>query len=90
MKKQVNSETIDQTNPEWTDSMVAETTTLEASALPEVFKGAARRGRPVAAKPKQAISIRLSPDVLEYFRSSGKGWQTRLDDVLRDYVSHTS
>lgn len=35
---------------------------------------------------KEAVSIRLSPEVLEYFRSTGKGWQTRLDDILREYV----
>ncbi len=35
---------------------------------------------------KEAVSIRLSPEVLEYFRSTGKGWQTRIDDILREYV----
>lgn len=44
-------------------------------------------GRPKSTNPKQAVSIRLSSDVLEYFRGSGKGWQTRLDEVLRKYVS---
>lgn len=43
------------------------------------------RGRPVkpAAERKQAVSIRLSPDVLEHFRGSGPGWQTRVDEALR-------
>jgi len=43
-------------------------------------------GRPKAEITKTAISIRLSPDVVEYFKSTGKGWQTRLDNVLKDYV----
>ena len=39
---------------------------------------------------KQSISIRLSPDILDYFRSSGKGWQTRLESVLREYMERMS
>ena len=47
-----------------------------------------RRGRgKQIAQIKEAVSIRLSTDVTEYFRSTGKGWQTRLDDVLLEYVS---
>ena len=44
-------------------------------------------GRPKSTNPKQAVSIRLSPDVLEYFRASGKGWQTRMNEVLQNYVA---
>ena len=42
-----------------------------------------KRGAQVAAK-KQAISIRLSPDVLEALRATGPGWQARADDALRE------
>lgn len=45
------------------------------------------RGRPKSDKPKEAISIRLSPDVLAAFREMGPGWQTRIDEVLRDWVA---
>lgn len=44
-------------------------------------------GRPRSPHPKQPVSIRLSPEVVEYFRSTGKGWQTRMDEVLREYVA---
>src|SRR2546423_1167290 len=40
-------------------------------------------GRPKAAAPKKSVHLRLSQDVLAYFRSTGPGWQTRMDDVLR-------
>jgi uncharacterized protein (DUF4415 family) len=43
-----------------------------------------RPGRPVADVTKTAVSIRLSPDVLDHFRSGGPGWQGRIDDVLRE------
>ena len=45
------------------------------------------RGRPKAAKAKLLVSVRYSPEVLEYFRSTGAGWQSRMDLVLKDYVS---
>jgi uncharacterized protein (DUF4415 family) len=44
------------------------------------------RGRPRLAKKKQLVSIRYSPEVLEFFKSSGAGWQSRMDAVLRECV----
>jgi uncharacterized protein (DUF4415 family) len=35
---------------------------------------------------KVAVTVRYSPEVVEYFRSTGEGWQTRMDDALRAYV----
>ena len=43
-------------------------------------------GQPKAVVTKQPVSIRLSPEVLDYFKATGKGWQTRIDLVLRDYI----
>ncbi|HCH31772.1 MAG TPA: hypothetical protein DE045_02375 [Oceanospirillaceae bacterium] len=43
-------------------------------------------GRPKAEITKERISIRLSPEVMSYFRDTGKGWQTRIDQALKDYV----
>ena len=45
-------------------------------------------GRPKSDITKTPISIRLSAEVVNYFKSTGKGWQTRMDEVLRDYVAH--
>lgn len=42
-----------------------------------------RRGRPVSAAPKQAVKLRLDPDVLAALRATGDGWQTRINDLLR-------
>jgi uncharacterized protein (DUF4415 family) len=44
------------------------------------------RGRPKLANKKQLVSIRCSPEVIEYFRASGAGWQARMDAALKDYV----
>jgi uncharacterized protein (DUF4415 family) len=42
-----------------------------------------RPGRPRKAAPKEAVSLRLDPDVLEHFRASGPGWQSRINAALR-------
>jgi uncharacterized protein (DUF4415 family) len=49
-----------------------------------------RRGRPVgstAAVRKAATTIRLDEDVLSAFKASGQGWQTRMNDALRDWLA---
>lgn len=45
-----------------------------------------KRGRPLAAVTKERITIRLSPEVVQAFRASGTGWQTRLDAALKDWL----
>lgn len=47
----------------------------------------ALRGRPRSENTKQLVSIRYSPEVLSYFRSTGEGWQSRMDGVLKEYVT---
>ncbi len=52
----------------------------------EDFKRLKPVGRPKSENPKEAVSIRFSPEVVSYFRSTGNGWQTRIDNILKDYV----
>ena len=44
------------------------------------------RGRPKLANKKQLVSVRYSPEVIDYFKASGAGWQARMDSVLKAYV----
>lgn len=48
------------------------------------------RGRPKSENAKQLVSVRYSPEVLAYFKSTGEGWQARMDSVLRAYVTRHS
>lgn len=41
---------------------------------------------PVMPGPKKLLSLRLDPDVVDWFRSQGVGYQTRMNAVLRAYV----
>ena len=52
----------------------------------EAVKPTLRRGRPLAAVTKERITIRLSRDVVDTFRSTGAGWQTRMDSALKDWL----
>jgi uncharacterized protein (DUF4415 family) len=47
------------------------------------------RGRPPLEAPKKLIVPRLDPDVIERFRASGPGWQSRINMVLREYLEST-
>jgi uncharacterized protein (DUF4415 family) len=48
------------------------------------------RGRPKSESPKQLVSVRYSQEVLAFFKSTGEGWQSRMDGVLREYAIRQS
>ncbi len=81
----------DPDNPEPTDDELAQAKPM-AEALPELHAAlmaeiAKRKaGRPKAAVTKQTIAIRLDPDVLEAFKATGPGWQTRMNEALREWI----
>ena len=37
---------------------------------------------------KQPVSIRLDEDIIAYFKKTGRGYQTRINAVLRSYMKH--
>ena len=49
-----------------------------------------RKRGPQQAPTKQLVSIRYSPEVLQYFKSTGAGWQTRMNDALIEWVNKKS
>lgn len=48
------------------------------------------RGRPKSENKKLLVSVRYSPEVVAYFKSTGEGWQSLMDSVLRKYVARHS
>jgi uncharacterized protein (DUF4415 family) len=56
----------------------------------QVIREARPRGRPplAAGERKEKVTLRVSPEVLAYFRAQGEGWQTRLDQLLQHYVRY--
>ena len=45
-----------------------------------------KRGRPAGSGSKEQVAIRFDREVLSAFRASGPGWQTRMNDALRDWL----
>ena len=63
---------------------------LTPSQLKAMVPFASVRGRPKSASRKLLVSVRYSPEVLAYFRSTGEGWQAKMDGVLMQYVARHS
>jgi uncharacterized protein (DUF4415 family) len=82
----------DDENPEWTRKDL----NRARPALPlidEIFGAEAaqaiarRRGRPQKASPKVNQTLRLDAEVVEAYRRQGRGWQTRINAVLRAHMN---
>ena len=68
---------------ELTDEQLAQARPF-AEVFPDLMESIRRsRGRPPVEKPLQQISIRLDPDVIAKFKATGKGWQSRVNEVLK-------
>jgi uncharacterized protein (DUF4415 family) len=87
MSKKPDIKTTDSDNPEWTDEMLKQS--VRFNDLPASLQ-AKLRGRPPLAAPKQTTTIRLDADLLDTFRATGKGWQTRINNALRDWLKEHS
>ena len=60
---------------------------LSTHGWPERFaRATVRRGRPPITNPKVSTTIRLSRDVIDHFKAGGRGWQTRINDALREWI----
>lgn len=44
----------------------------------------ARRGRPPVAVPRPTLTMRVDADLLATFKATGRGWQTRINALLRE------
>lgn len=78
--------------PELTDEMLARARpsgeVLREHFGPDIAEALLKRpGRPKSTAPKESVTIRLSPHVLHFFKKGGSGWQTRINQVLDDFVA---
>ena len=91
-KRKIQPHTPDTENPAWTAKDFAKARPAH-EVLPGVFSKTraeallAPRGRPKADVTKVRVGIRLSPDVIDHFKASGDGWQTRIDAALRQFIA---
>lgn len=75
----------DPDSPEATDEELAQGRPF-AEVFPELAASIRKNmgGRPPLDRPKKAVSLRLDQDVIDKFKATGKGWQSRINAVLRD------
>ena len=73
----------DEELPEVTDAMLDRAV---YSVGDTVLPTPRRRGRPSGSGRKESTTIRLDRDVLARFRALGRGWQTRINDALHDWL----
>jgi len=82
--KEINQEDWNSVDsPELSEDILLQMTSVEDNHphIPNKVRG------PQKALLKVPVSIRLSPDIVDYFKTQGKGWQTKVNNVLREYVN---
>lgn len=91
-KRNIRPDTPDVDNPAWTAKDLAQARPV-SEVLPQLLGDVraaallAPRGRPKAEVTKVRVGMRLPPQVVEPFKAGGSGWQTRIDQVLREFVA---
>lgn len=89
--RKTENQIIDNENPEWTQADIDNA--LAFQQMPEQLQSlvlqsqAKKRGRPLSQNKKVSVTIRYSSNVIEAFKATGKGWQSRMNKVLEDYIA---
>jgi uncharacterized protein (DUF4415 family) len=76
----------DEDNPEWTAEDFARARPFK-EVFPEQYKAWKKLGRPPVVTPKVHIGFRLAADVVEGIRATGKGYNARVEKVLREALA---
>lgn len=94
MSKRPNPEQIDEDNPEWSDEDFRRARPAAEVLPPDLYaallamnqEAKARRRGPQKAPRKQPTTIRFDADVLAGLRATGPGWQTRVNEAMREWL----
>ena len=92
MPRKPNPEHLDDDAPELTEAWFAKARPAHV-VLPRIMGRHVaeemlkpKRGRPALENPKTHVNIRLDADIVGAFKDSGAGWQTRINNALRDWL----
>lgn len=91
-KRNIRPDTSDVDSPAWTAKDLAQARPA-SEVLPQLLGDVraaallAPRGRPKSEVTNVRVGMRLSPQVVEHFKAGSSGWQTRIDQVLREFVA---
>ena len=78
--------TTKQSQTDWQRLATTPDTEIETSEVPELDKDFFRHAQIRMPEGKQMVSLRLDSDVLDWFKRQGKGYQTRINAVLRAHM----
>ncbi len=85
MTKKPNPTCIDDDAPEW--SAADFNTAKRLSEMPADFQHVIRRARGPQKTPRKVqTAVRYDADIIEAFKAEGPGWQTRMNEALRDWL----
>lgn len=85
-----DAERADEENPEWTEEDFRRARPAR-DVLPEIVgKKTAdemlRRGLTLSEAHKESVTIQLDADVIKHFKAGGQGWQSRINEALREWI----
>ena len=90
-KKHANPEMIDEENPEWTKEDFRRARPAFEVLPPDLVEVIKKRHQgqrgPQKAPVKAKVTLRLDRGVVEHFKATGRGWQTRLNEALKNLIS---
>ncbi|MDA8111646.1 MAG: BrnA antitoxin family protein [Nitrospiraceae bacterium] len=73
-------------SPELTDEMLRRMRPASETVMEIVAEYRRSRGRPPKPVTKVPTTLRLDADIVESFRRTGRGWQTRMNEALREWL----
>jgi uncharacterized protein (DUF4415 family) len=86
MAKKPDPFMIDEDSPEWTAKDFAEAKPFK-DMHPDLYASWKKRGRPPVETPKVHIGFRLAADVVDSIRATGRGYNARVEKVLREAIA---
>lgn len=78
--------TIRESRTDWNRLKELPDSEIDFSDVPKLDESFFKRAKVRMPKRKQSVSLRLDPDVLDWFKDQGRGYQTRMNAILRAYV----
>jgi uncharacterized protein (DUF4415 family) len=77
---------FDEDNPEWTEQDFNDAKPAEEVLPPHLLKAFPKLRGAQKAPTKIPVSLRLSREVVDHYKSTGDGWQARIDDALKQAI----
>lgn len=81
-----NASTKRKSRTDWKRVKTMKDSEINFSDIPRIKRSDFARAELRMPQPKALVSLRIDPDVLDWFKKHGKGYQTRINSVLRLYV----